>query len=61
MAGQSQRRDPNTQSNYDQVRTTQVNISYDINFKEKILAGNVILAMKVVAEEGCRQVILDTR
>jgi leukotriene-A4 hydrolase len=55
------RRDPNTQSNYDEVITKRIDISYDIDFEKKILAGSVVLGMKVLADNGINQVILDTR
>jgi hypothetical protein len=54
-------RDPNTLSNYNEIRTTQVAINFDIDFEEKRLAGNVILKMKNVAEDGCKEILLDTR
>lgn len=61
MVGQARRRDPNTLSNYDEIRTSKVAINYDINFEKKVLTGNVVLSMKVVAEDGCKQIVLDTR
>jgi leukotriene-A4 hydrolase len=54
-------RDPNTLSNYNEIRTTQVAINFDIDFEKKRLAGNVILKMKNVAEGGCKEILLDTR
>jgi hypothetical protein len=54
-------RDPNTLSNYNEVRTTHVSFNFDIDFSKKRLAGNVILKMKSLAEPGCKEVVLDTR
>ena len=54
-------RDPNTLSNYNEIRTTQVKINFDIDFEKKRLAGNVLLIFKGLAEKGAKQVILDTR
>jgi hypothetical protein len=54
-------RDPNTLSNYNEIRTTKVSINFDIDFTKKRLAGNVILKMKSLSEGGCNEVVLDTR
>jgi leukotriene-A4 hydrolase len=54
-------RDPNTLSNYNEIRTTQVAINFDIDFERKRLAGNIILKMKNLADTGCQEIILDTR
>jgi hypothetical protein len=57
----SAKRDPNTLSNYNEIRTTQVSVNFDIDFSKKRLSGNVILKMKGLVEPGCKEVVLDTR
>ena len=57
----SGKRDPNTLSNYNEIRTTQVSINFDIDFSKKRLTGNVILKLKGLVESGCKEVVLDTR
>jgi hypothetical protein len=55
------KRDPNTLSNYHEIRTTQVYIDFDINFEKKRLEGSVTLKLKGVADAAVKEVILDTR
>jgi hypothetical protein len=56
----TKKRDFQTLSNYDVIRTTQVSLNFDIDFEKKRLSGNVVLKMKVVADE-CTTIILDTK
>lgn len=54
------RRDPNTNSNYEEVKTSHISIDFDIDFENKMLSGSVGLKMKVLTD-SLKQVILDTR
>lgn len=56
----AKKRDPNTLSNYHEILTTQLSLNFDIDFKKKQLAGNVIIRLKSLAESGVKTVILDT-
>jgi leukotriene-A4 hydrolase len=56
----AKKRDFQTLSNYDEIRTTQLSLNLDIDFEKKRLYGNVVLKMKVQVEE-CDTIILDTR
>jgi leukotriene-A4 hydrolase len=56
----AKKRDPNTFSNYHEVRTTHISINFDIFFKEKRLVGNVIQKMKCLVDK-CESIILDSR
>jgi leukotriene-A4 hydrolase len=55
------KRDPNTLSNYHEIRTTEISIDFDINFEKKRLEGGVSLKLKGVAKSAVKEVILDTR
>jgi hypothetical protein len=55
------KRDPNTLSNYNEIRTTHIAINSDIDFEKKKLTGNVILKMKGMTEREVSEVVLDTR
>lgn len=60
LATMAKKRDPNTLSNYHEILTTQLSLNFDIDFKKKQLAGNVIIRLKSLAESGVKTVILDT-
>ena len=53
-------RDPNTLSNYDDVRTTHVVASLEIDFEKKRLIGNVLLNLKSLSD-NLNRIVLDTR
>jgi hypothetical protein len=53
-------RDPNTLSNYDEVRTRHVVANLEIDFERKILHGNVLLTLKSL-KDHLDHVVLDTR
>lgn len=54
-------RDPNTLSNYNNFVTTHTTANLEINFKSKILTGNVLLKLKSMTNAETDTIILDTR
>ena len=52
------RRDPNTLSNYDKIRTQHITANLNIDFAKKRLNGTVVLAMWSREEQG--EIVLDT-
>ncbi|KAF2094168.1 leukotriene A-4 hydrolase [Rhizodiscina lignyota] len=52
-------RDPNTLSNYDDVRTTHVVANFEIDFEKKRLVGSVLLKLKSLTD-NLKSVVLDT-
>ena len=53
-------RDPNTLSNYNNFVTTHTVANFDIDFKQKRLAGFVKLDLKSVTHAQTKQILLDT-
>jgi leukotriene-A4 hydrolase len=54
------KRDFQTLSNYDVIKTTHLSLNLDIDFEKKRLFGSVVLNMKVLADE-CETIILDAK
>lgn len=52
-------RDPNTVSNYEDIRTTHITTDFDIDFTKKRLSGNVSLKLKALKD--VKEVVLDSR
>jgi len=53
-------RDPNTLSNYNNFLTTHTTANFDIDFKQKRLAGNVVLELKSITNAAAKEILLDT-
>jgi leukotriene-A4 hydrolase len=56
----STKRDFQTLSNYNEIRTTQVSLNFDLDFEKKILKGTVVLKLNALVDD-CKAIILDTR
>lgn len=52
-------RDPNTLSNYDEIRTTHITTNFELDFVNKRLSGSVLLSLKALKD--VKKVILDSR
>ena len=53
-------RDPNTLSNYNYFVTTHTEANFDIDFKQKRLAGSVKLNLRSITQAETKQILLDT-
>jgi len=50
-----------TYSNYVSVETTHLHLDWTIDWEKQLVGGSVKHEMKVVGEEGVKEVVLDTR
>jgi hypothetical protein len=57
----SSQRDPNTLSNYSSFRTKHTVANFAIDFKRKILDGNVVLSLESTTAAETDEIVLDTR
>lgn len=53
-------RDPNTLSNYNNFLTTHTTANFNIDFKQRRLAGNVVLDLKSITNAETKEILLDT-
>jgi leukotriene-A4 hydrolase len=53
-------RDPNTLSNYHNFRTRHTKARFEVDFKESVLKGGVVLALESLAEKETKEIVLDT-
>ena len=53
-------RDPNTLSNYDSFRTVNTQVSYAIDFDQRVLRGNVLLDLVSTTNAESKEILLDT-
>lgn len=60
MASLGNRRDPNTLSNYNNFLTTNTIVNLTVNFNEKSISGNVVLALQSVTDAASKEILLDT-
>lgn len=52
--------DISTQANIDQVKTTHIHLNWNVDFKQQIIYGNVVLSMVTLVNE-VDKITLDTR
>ncbi|KAN0101130.1 Peptidase family M1 domain containing protein [Tylopilus felleus] len=52
--------DPTTESNYDKITTTDVELDWRVDFETRTISGSAIHRLKVLAEEGVDKVVFDT-
>jgi len=52
--------DPTTQSNYDAIATTDIELDWQIDFDSQTISGSAIHRLKVLAKDGVDKVIFDT-
>ncbi|KAF8139623.1 peptidase family M1-domain-containing protein [Boletus edulis] len=52
--------DPTTQSNYDKIATTDLELDWRVDFDTETISGSVIHRLEVLAEDGVGEVVLDT-
>lgn len=49
--------DPTTESNYDKITTTDVELDWRVDFETRTISGSAIHRLKVLAEEGVDKVV----
>lgn len=54
-------RDPNTLSNYHNFVTIHTTANFELDFRKKVLEGNVVLRLQSTTEKEIDEVVLDTR